>query len=120
MMDTVVELLVSAFILLGASIALIGSIGLARLPDFYQRLHGATMVCTLGVGAVLVGSLLCFSWQTQTLLLGDLLIVLFLFITAPVSAYMLAKAAMHCGLPCHDRTRGKPWEQSEASQTQEK
>ncbi len=119
-MDMVVELLVSAFILLGACVALIGSFGLVRLPDFYQRLHGATKVCTLGVGAVLVGSLLYFSWHTGTLHLRDLLVVLFLFITAPVSAYMLAKAAMHRGLPCHDRTRGEPWEQGEASRTQEK
>lgn len=119
-MDMVVELLVSVFILLGAGVALIGSIGLVRLPDFYQRLHGATMVCTLGVGAVLVGSLLYFSWHTQTAQLRDVLVLLFLFITAPVSAYMLAKAAMHCELPCDDRTRGKPWAQDEMDQAQEK
>ena len=110
-MDSLVEFLVAAFILLGAAFALIGSIGLARLPDFYLRLHGPTKASTLGVGGTIMASLLFFSWQAQTLQLQEVLIVLFLFITAPVSAHMLAKAAMHRGLARRKDTKGRPWKQ---------
>lgn len=110
-MDTLVEFLVSASILLGAGFVLIGSIGLARLPDFYQRLHGPTKASTLGVGGTILGSLLFFSWREQTPQLQEVLIVAFLFITAPVSAHMLAKAAMHRDLPRRRDTRGRPWKQ---------
>lgn len=110
-MDKVVELLVCASVLAGSGFALIGSIGLARLPDFYQRLHGPTKASTLGVGGIIVGSLLFFSWKEQGPQLQEGLVVLFLFITAPVSAHMLAKAAMHRDLPRRPGTRGRPWKQ---------
>ncbi|MCU0937109.1 MAG: monovalent cation/H(+) antiporter subunit G, partial [Gammaproteobacteria bacterium] len=54
--EWMVELLVSALLLVGAGFALVGSVGLARLPDFFMRLHGPTKATTLGVGAMIVGS----------------------------------------------------------------
>ena len=110
-MDTLVEFLVSAAILVGGVFALVGSIGLARLPDFYLRLHGPTKASTLGVGGTILASLLFFSWQERALQLQEVLIALFLFITAPVSAHMLAKAAMHRDLKRREDTRGRPWKQ---------
>ncbi|HCE40739.1 Na+/H+ antiporter subunit G [Alloalcanivorax profundimaris] len=110
-MDQVVEFLVSAAILVGGVFALVGSIGLARLPDFYLRLHGPTKASTLGVGGTILASLLFFSWQERALQLQEVLIALFLFITAPVSAHMLAKAAMHRDLKRREDTRGRPWKQ---------
>ena len=53
-MDTLIEWLVSAFVMIGGVFALVGSIGLARLPDFYTRLHGPTKATTLGVGGAIV------------------------------------------------------------------
>lgn len=90
-----VEILVSVFLLIGAGFALIGSIGLARLPDFYTRLHGPTKATTLGIGGILIASALYFSTRGEGLSLHEILITLFLFITAPVSAHLLAKAALH-------------------------
>lgn len=90
-----VEILVSAFILIGASFALIGSIGLLRLPDFYTRLHGPTKATTLGISGMLIASALHFSTTTDSISLHEALVLLFLFITAPVSAHLLAKAALH-------------------------
>ncbi|MBL7250956.1 Na+/H+ antiporter subunit G [Alloalcanivorax sp. C16-2] len=110
-MNQVVEFLVSAAILVGGVFALVGSIGLARLPDFYLRLHGPTKATTLGVGGTILASLLFFSWREQALQLQEVLIALFLFITAPVSAHMLAKAAMHRELKRREDTRGRPWKQ---------
>lgn len=90
-----VEILVSAFVLSGAFFALVGSIGLARLPDFFTRLHGPTKATTLGIGSLLIASMLFFSSRGEGLVLHELLITLFLFMTAPVSAHLLAKAALH-------------------------
>lgn len=107
----VLEAVVSFCLLLGSGFVLIGAIGLYRLPDFFMRLHGPTKATTLGIGAVLVGSLIYFSVHNGKPSLHELLITLFLFITAPVSAYMLAKAAVLQQLPLIKKTRGKPWEQ---------
>ena len=106
-----VEWLIAALLLTGSLFALIGSIGLVKLPDFFMRLHGPTKATTLGVGALVIGSMLYFSQQTGEPSLHELLITFFLFLTAPVSAHMLAKAAMHEKLRREPRTRGEPWEQ---------
>lgn len=89
-----IELIVSVFLLIGASFALLGSIGLARLPDLFTRLHAPTKATTLGVGAMVLGSLIHFNMQGTSLTFRELAIMLFLFITAPVSAQMIAKAAL--------------------------
>ncbi len=105
------EILVSLFLLLGSGFVLVGAIGLHRLPDFFTRLHGPTKATTLGIGGMVVASLLVFSFGVKGFSLHELLISLFLFISAPVSAYMLAKAAVLQQLPLDPKTRGKPWEQ---------
>ena len=105
------EVVISLFLLGGSLFALIGAIGLYRLPDFYTRLHGPTKATTVGVGSLVVGSMVYFSVQSGAPSLHELLITFFLFITAPVSANMLAKAAMHIGVKTMDNTRGKPWDQ---------
>lgn len=107
---TVVEWIVAVLILVGSVFALIGSIGLWKLPDFFMRLHGPTKATTLGVGALVIGSLIYFSTQGAGLSMHELLITIFLFMTAPVSANMLAKAAMHERLKRVERTKGQPWE----------
>jgi multicomponent K+:H+ antiporter subunit G len=108
-MNTVVEIIISFLLLIGAFFALVGSIGLARLPDFFMRMHGPAKATTLGVGGIIIGSVVFFSTRGEGLSLHELLIALFLFITAPVSAHIVAKAALHIKLHCIDRTQGKPW-----------
>jgi multicomponent K+:H+ antiporter subunit G len=88
----------SFLILTGAIFTFIGSLGLVRLKDFYTRLHGPTKATTLGVGSLLIASVIFFSTRGTGVSLHELLITLFLFITAPVSAHMLAKAALHLNL----------------------
>lgn len=88
-----IEIIVSLFILIGGAFALIGSIGLARLPDFFTRLHGPTKATTLGVGSIVIASLIYSSFATGSVSLRELAISIFLFITAPVSAHLLSKAA---------------------------
>lgn len=110
-MNYLIEAMVALFLLLGSAFALVGAIGLYRLPDFFMRLHGPTKSTTLGVGGMVIASLIYFSSQGQGMSLHELLITLFLFITAPVSAHMLAKAALQQKLRLSDKTSGKPWEQ---------
>ena len=98
-MSTVLEALLAVLLLAGAGFTFIGSLGLARLPDFYTRLHGPTKATTLGVGCLLVASSVFFSATGAGLSLHELLVSLFLFVTAPVSAHLLARAALHRGVP---------------------
>ena len=89
------DILLSLLILTGAIFTCIGSLGLARLHDFYTRLHGPTKATTLGVGCLLIASAIHFSVREDGISLHEVLVTLFLFITAPVSAHLLAKAALH-------------------------
>ena len=93
-----IDTLLSLLILTGALFTFIGSLGLARLRDFYTRLHGPTKATTLGVGCMLIASALFFSTRGDGVSLHEVLVTLFLFITAPVSAHLLAKAALHLKL----------------------
>ncbi len=91
------DLLLAALVVAGSGFALIGSWGLAKLKDFLKRLHGPTKATTLGVGCVLIASSLGFSFARSSVSLHELLITLFLFLTAPVSAHLLIKAALKNG-----------------------
>jgi multicomponent K+:H+ antiporter subunit G len=88
--DTILSLL----LLTGACFTLVGSIGLARLPDFFSRLHAPTKATTLGLSSMLVASMLYFGLSGRPSV-HELLIALFLFVSAPVSAHLLARAASH-------------------------
>jgi len=97
-MSLAVEALVSLFLVIGAAFALIGSWGLAKLPDFYTRLHGPSKASTLGVGGMLIASMIYFTAKQGSPSLPEFLITLLLFVTAPVSAHLAAKAALHLAL----------------------
>jgi multicomponent K+:H+ antiporter subunit G len=90
----VVELLVSLLMLAGGAFALVGAIGLVRLRDLYMRLHAPTKASTLGVGGALLASMLYFGWTGQRLVIHELLITVFVFLTAPISAHLLVKSAL--------------------------
>ncbi len=91
------EAIVSLLIVVGSAFALIGAIGLLRMPDFFMRLHGPTKITTVGLGALLAASVVFFASRGR-FGLHEVLVTLFLFITAPVSAHLLAKAALHLRL----------------------
>ena len=89
------EILASLLIVLGGAFALVGSWGLVRLPSLMTRLHGPTKATTLGVGGCLIASMIYFPLVHGTYSAHELLITLFLFLTAPVSANLIAKAHLH-------------------------
>lgn len=92
------DVLLAVLVVTGAGFALIGSLGLAKLSDFLKRVHGPTKASTLGVGCVLVASAAYFTARGlssgEGASLHELMITLFVFLTAPVSAHLLVKAAL--------------------------
>ncbi|GAB55455.1 hypothetical protein GPUN_1331 [Glaciecola punicea ACAM 611] len=104
-MSFTAELIISALLLLGGTFVLVGSIGLIRLQDLYVRLHAPTKATTLGLGGILIGSMLYMYFSQGNFGINELLISLFLVLTAPVTAHILAKAAMHNRVAAIERTR---------------
>jgi multicomponent K+:H+ antiporter subunit G len=92
---TLLEWIIALLVITGALFVLVGSVALVKLPDFYTRLHGPTKATTLGLGSLVFSSMLFFNGVQQQLSLQQLLIALFLFISAPVTAYMLIKVGLH-------------------------
>ena len=93
-MMTFLQILLSLLLLAGCFFILVGALGLVRLSDFFKRLHAPTKASTLGVGCVLVCSVGYHIFLGEDPQPRELLITVFLFITAPVSAHMMAKAAL--------------------------
>lgn len=91
-MQFIVELVISLLIVIGTFFVLVGSIGLAKLPDMMRRLHGPTKATTLGIGSLLIASMIYFAAVEGLPSIHELLITLFLFLTAPITAHMLSKA----------------------------
>jgi len=89
------ELLIALFVCIGGVFILIGSIGLVRLPNLFMRLHGPTKATTMGIGGILMASMVHFGCQGKGVSLHEMLIILFIFTTAPVSAYLISRAALH-------------------------
>jgi multicomponent K+:H+ antiporter subunit G len=104
---TVAQWLVALLAVTGSLFIFIGSVALVKLPDLYTRLHGPTKATTLGLGSLVLASMAYFNLVEQQLSLQQLLIALFLFITAPITAHMLVKAALHLKLHSTKRTRGQ-------------
>ncbi|MFC1458102.1 Na+/H+ antiporter subunit G [Microvirga arabica] len=88
----IVEVVISLLVLVGSFFLFVGSLGLAKLPDLMRRLHGPTKATTLGIGSMLIASMLYFWAVEGNPSIHELLITLFLFLTAPVTAQMIAKA----------------------------
>ena len=93
-MNQALEILIVVMLAIGCFFMLVGSLGLVKLSDFYKRLHGPTKASTLGVGCILLASIGAHALTSHRLDLRELLITAFLFITAPVSAQMMARAAL--------------------------
>ena len=89
-----VQVPAALLLVMGGVFALVGTVGMVRFGDFFMRLHAPTKASTLGVGGVLLASLL-LSWARGQPGLHELLITLFIFVTAPVSANLMAMAALH-------------------------
>lgn len=89
------EFLISLLLLAAGFFGLVGSFGLIKLDHPLTRLHAPTKATTLGVGSVLIASMLYFAFFGSGITFHELLISVFLFMTAPVVAHLIAKAYLH-------------------------
>ncbi|MEM8870724.1 MAG: Na+/H+ antiporter subunit G [Pseudomonadota bacterium] len=84
------DILIAVFLLIGGIFTLVGSVGLIKLRDPMSRLHAPTKASTLGVGALLVASVInAFAYQTGSL--HELLVIAFIFFTGPITGNFIAK-----------------------------
>ena len=84
----------AALLILGGICTVLGSLGLLRLPTFYARMHGPSMGSTLGLGCVLLASVLLTSTARGGLVIHEVLITVFVVTTAPITAMLLMHAAV--------------------------
>lgn len=94
-MELIAEILISFSLVVAGIFGLVGSYGLIKLPDPMTRLHAPTKATTLGVGGVLIASMLYFLIFRDGLSFHELLITLFLFLTAPITANFIAKTHLY-------------------------
>ena len=86
---------VCGLMLLGAAITLVGSLGLLRLPSFYERLHAPTMATSGGTIVICLASMLCFAVLQSRWIVHELLIIFFVTVTTPVTLMLLGQAALY-------------------------
>lgn len=92
--NAILEIVLALLLLTSSFFILVGGLALVRLSEFFKRLHGPTKASTLGVGALLAASVGYHWWGGSDPQPRELLITAFLFVTAPISAYLMAKAAL--------------------------
>ena len=98
-MSALLDVLSWVLLLTGSFFVFMGAVGLLRLPEFFTRMHGASVTDTLGAGLMLSGMLLqSGDWVVAAKLI---LIFLFMMVTGPTATHALAKAALHGGLKPH-------------------
>jgi multicomponent Na+:H+ antiporter subunit G len=98
----VIDLIVAILVVVGALFCLIAAAGMIRLPDTLIRMHAATKAGTLGAGLILAGVAIYFS-QLGPVLRASLTLI-FLFLTAPVGAHLIGRAAYRSGIQLFSRT----------------
>ena len=92
----------AVLVVLGAALALIGSIGLLRLGSFYDRVHPPAMGSTLGTGCVLIASMVLFSALESRPVVHEIAITVLMIFTTPVTYILIVRAGLH-----RDRAEGK-------------
>lgn len=101
-MTILAEIIVALFLVGGSLFGLVGSLGLVKLKDTMQRLHAPTKATTLGVGGILIASMLRFLLMEGTVSFQEVLIALFLLLTAPISANFISKVYIQAHLQRSD------------------
>lgn len=97
------QVLSAIFLVSGAGICLIASIGVLRLPDFFMRLHAATKAGVAGAGLVLIG--VAFAAPSAGMWVKVGIAILFLLLTTPIAGHLLARAGYVAGVPLWSGTR---------------
>ena len=93
-MSTLFEIVVVSLLVVGCFFTLLGGVAMVKLSDFFRRLHGPAKASTLGVGCILFASIVYHWVNGSGVHPRELLITVFLFLTAPISAHLMSRAAL--------------------------
>lgn len=93
----------AVFLLLGVGLSLIGTIGLVRLPTFYDRLHAPTLATSWGAGGIIIASMIIFTAGSGRLVIHEMLIGVFVTVTTPITLMMLGRSTLY-----RDRSEANP------------
>jgi len=96
-------LVVSFFLVVGAGLTLIGTVGFTYLQTFYERIHAVTLGTSWGTGGIVMASMIFFTVLSSRPVVHEILIGIFVTVTTPVTLMLLARAALH-----RDRSEGNP------------
>jgi multicomponent Na+:H+ antiporter subunit G len=121
---TITDVIVMVLVVLGAAFNLLAAIGIVRMPDLYTRMQSATKAGTLGVACLVLAAAVHF--RVALVAVEALLVIILLFITAPIASHLIARAAYVIGVPMWSQTerddlrdqlhgRSMPSDQHEAS-----
>lgn len=88
-------LLAAGLLVLGSTLTLLGAFGLLHLKSFYDRLHAPTLGTSWGTAAILLASMLSWSWAQDRVFLHEVVIGICVMVTTPVTLMLLGRAALH-------------------------
>jgi multicomponent Na+:H+ antiporter subunit G len=91
------ELIATVLMIVGASFVLLAAVGILRMPDLFTRMQTATKAATLGISSILLA--VAFFIEDSAVTVRAILTILFFFLTAPVAAHMIGRAAYFVGVP---------------------
>jgi multicomponent Na+:H+ antiporter subunit G len=97
-----IEWIRNFLLIVGASFLLLAAIGIIRMPDLFQRIQASTKASTLGAGCLLLA--LAFHFQDFGITVRAFLVIAFFFLTAPVAAHVIGRAAYFVGVPLWEKT----------------
>lgn len=103
-MTEIIDGVIMLLVMVGALLTLISAIGALRLPDVYTRSHAISKSTTLGIMLILTGTLLHFWFRHDHFNSRLLLAIVFIFLTSPVSAHLISRAAYYSGVPLWEGT----------------
>jgi multicomponent Na+:H+ antiporter subunit G len=98
----IAEVIAIAFAALGTSLIIIAGLGMVRMPDLLTRMHASAKAGTLGAVLILVAAAVAFA--DTAIIMRVVLIILFLFLTAPLAAHIIARAGYRSGVPLSSET----------------
>ena len=96
------EILTALLIVIGSGFMLLAGVGVVRMPDLFMRMQAATKAATLGAGCMLLAVIVHFG--DVAVATRAFLVIAFIFLTAPVAAHMIARAAYSVGTPLWEGT----------------
>ncbi len=110
-MNAIQQFVVAALVAVGSFFLLIGTVGLLRFPDVYNRMHASSKATTLGASSILLAGFAYYGPQGAGL--TSLVGIVFLFLTAPTGAHLISRSAHKMGVPFYGQEAEWPEEVDE-------